>query len=82
MTNPTEEKPLHKISAKDGSLIHHQNITYAVKYGQRTLDRFNAAVFIASAGVTVGLERYLSLNNTFVLILVALVSFDHTIQHL
>ena len=48
----------------------------------RTLDRFNAAVFIASAGVTVGLKRYLCLKNTFVLIIVDLVSFDHTLQHM
>ena len=48
----------------------------------RTLARFDAAAIIASAGVTVGLERYLCLDNTFVLILVALVSFEHTVQHL
>ena len=48
----------------------------------RTLDRIDAAAIIASAGVTVGLERYLCLNNTFALILVALVSFDHTVQNL
>ena len=43
---------------------------------------FNAADIIASSGVTVGLERYLCLKNTFVLILVALVYFDHTVQNL
>ena len=47
-----------------------------------TLSMFDDAAIIASAGVTVGLERYLCLNNTFVLILVSLVSFDHTFQHL
>ena len=41
----------------------------------RTLTRFYDAAIIASAGVTVGLERYLCLKNTFVLILVALVYF-------
>ena len=29
-----------------------------------------------------GLEKYLCLKNTFELILVALVSFDHNVQHL
>ena len=48
----------------------------------RTLAGFDAAAIIASAGVTLGLERYLCLKNTFVLIIVALVSFDHTVQHL
>ena len=48
----------------------------------RTLARFDAAAIIASAGVTVGLERYLCLKNTFVLILVALVSFGNTAQHM
>ena len=43
---------------------------------------FGAAANIASAGVTVGLERYLCLKNTFVLILVTFVSFDHTVQHM
>ena len=43
---------------------------------------FGAAANIASAGVTVGLERYLCLKNTFVLNIVSLVSFDHTVQHL
>ena len=46
----------------------------------RTLARFDAAAIIASTGVIVGLERYLCLKNTFVLIIVAIVSFDHTIQ--
>ena len=36
MTNPTKEKPLHNIAEKYGSLIHHQNITDAGQYGQRT----------------------------------------------
>ena len=48
----------------------------------RTLARFYVAATIASAGVTVGLVNYLCLNNTFALILVALVYFDHTVQHL
>ena len=48
----------------------------------RTLAGFDAAAIIASAGVTLGLERYLCPKNTFVLIIVALVSFDHTFQNL
>ena len=42
----------------------------------------DAAAIIASAGVTVGLERYYCLKNTFVLILVALVYFDHNVHHM
>ena len=48
----------------------------------RTLARFDAAAIIASAGIIVGLERYLCLKNTFVLILVVLLSFEHSVQHL
>ena len=39
MTNRTEDKPLQNIAARDGSLIHHQNITDAGKYGQRTQEK-------------------------------------------
>ena len=48
----------------------------------RTLTRFNTSAIIESAGVTVGLDRYLCLKNTFLIIIVVLVSFDHTVQHL
>ena len=47
----------------------------------RTLSRFDDAAIIASAGVTVGLEKYLCLKNNFVLILVAIVYFEHIVQH-